>query len=71
MITINLRDPADLALIRRGLMNLHRMDETCKEDVFDLLMLLDEQDENRRLPRVFFLTMEYFTKIKIEISESG
>jgi hypothetical protein len=55
-ITIGLRDPADLALIRRALMQLPRLDPDCSTAVMELLLHIHdtEQHHSQDLPKFFF-----------------
>lgn len=47
MIQLSLRDPADLALIRRALMTLPRLDPDTKTSVMELLLHLHDTEEHK------------------------
>lgn len=47
MIQLSLRDPADLALIRRALMALPRMDPETKTPVMELLLHIHDTEEHK------------------------
>jgi len=47
MINLTLRDPADLALIRKALMQLPRIDPDCRTTVMELLLHIHDNEEHR------------------------
>lgn len=51
MIQLSLRDPADLALIRRALMALPRVDPEAKTSVMELLLHLHDTEEHKHDPK--------------------
>jgi|GEM_PF-3733347 len=56
MINITLRDPADLALIRKALMQLPRLEPDYQSAVMELLLHIHDTEEHHLEPaiKVFF-----------------